>query len=166
MTVDHEPHDDARPGGETHDLSRRGVLRGTAVGALALPVLAACGSDSGAGGDAGSGGTGSSGGPDGGSGGSAGETLAPTGDVPVDGGTVLPDQQVVLTQPSDGDFKAFTAVCTHQGCIVASVSDGTINCDCHGSKFSIEDGSVVNGPATAPLEAVPITVENGSIDRA
>jgi nitrite reductase/ring-hydroxylating ferredoxin subunit len=161
MTVHHDAHDDApsASGGQAHDLSRRGMLRGTAVGALALPVLAACGSD---------GGNGGSGGTDGGgaAGGSAGDTLVPTADVPVDGGTILPDQQVVVTQPSDGDFKAFTAICTHQGCIVASVSGGTINCDCHGSKFSIEDGSVVNGPATSPLEAVKIAVEGDTISRA
>ena len=64
-----------------------------------------------------------------------------------------------MTQPADGEFKAFTAVCTHQGCIVATSTDGTINCDCHGSKFSIEDGSVENGPATSPLEEVEITVK-------
>jgi nitrite reductase/ring-hydroxylating ferredoxin subunit len=162
MTLHHDAHDDAPsgPGGETHDLSRRGMLRGTAVGALALPVLAACGSDGGSGGGDGSGGT------DGAAGGSAGDTLVPTSDVPVDGGTILPDQQVVVTQPSDGDFKAFTAICTHQGCIVASVSGGTINCDCHGSKFSIEDGSVVNGPATAPLDAVKIAVKGNEVTRA
>jgi nitrite reductase/ring-hydroxylating ferredoxin subunit len=158
MTVDHDVHDDGPSGpSAAHDLSRRGVLRGTAAGALAVPVLAACGGDGGSG-DSGSG--------DGGSGGSAGDALGSTGDVPVDGGAVLPDQQVVLTQPGDGDFKAFTAVCTHQGCIVASVSDGTINCDCHGSKFSIQDGSVVNGPATSPLEEIPITVDGDTITRA
>ena len=163
MTVDHDVHDDAPsgPAAAAHDLSRRGVLRGTAVGVLAVPVLAACGSEGGSG-DSGSG----DGGSGGGSGGGAGDVLGSTGDVPVDGGAVLPDQQVVLTQPSDGDFKAFTAVCTHQGCIVASVSDGTINCDCHGSKFSIEDGSVVNGPATSPLEEIPITVDGDTITRA
>lgn len=139
-----------------HDLSRRGVMRGAAVGGLALPVLAACG-----GGDAATGG--SSGGASSGGGGGASGELAPTTDIPSGGGTVFPDQKVVVTQPSDGEFKAFTAVCTHRGCIVASVADGTINCDCHGSKFSIEDGSVANGPAASPLEEVKITVEGGEI---
>jgi Rieske Fe-S protein len=152
MTVDHDVQDDAPTGP-----SRRHVLRGTAVGAVAVPVLAACGAD-----DGGSGGSGGSGG-DGGDGGSA---LGSTSDVPVDGGTVLPDQQVVLTQPSDGEFKAFTAVCTHRGCTVAGVANGTINCECHGSKFSIEDGSVVNGPATSPLEEVAIKVDGDTITRA
>jgi Rieske Fe-S protein len=167
MTVDHDVHDDpAGPAAAAHDVSRRGVLRGTAVGALALPALAACGSG-GDGGNSGDSGDGGDGGTDGsGSGGSAGDALGSTGDVPVDGGAVLPDQQVVLTQPGNGEFKAFTAVCTHQGCIVASVSDGTINCECHGSKFSIEDGSVVNGPATSPLEEIAITVDGDTITRA
>jgi nitrite reductase/ring-hydroxylating ferredoxin subunit len=137
-----------------HDVSRRGVMRGAAVGGLALPVLAACG-----GGGSASGG--SSGGANGG-GGASGD-LAATADIPSGGGTVFPEQKVVVTQPADGEFKAFTAVCTHQGCIVASVADGTINCDCHGSKFSIEDGSVANGPATSPLEEVEITVKGGEI---
>ena len=168
MTVDHDAHHDARsgPGTDSHDLSRRGVLRGTAVGALALPVLAACGSDGGDAGGAGGGGAeggGETGGGGGADGGSAGDALGSTSDVPVDGGVILPDQKTVLTQPGDGDIKAFTAVCTHQGCVVASVSDGTINCECHGSKFSIADGSVVNGPATSPLDEIAISVDGDTI---
>ena len=69
----------------------------------------------------------------------------------------------MITQPQAGSFKAFTAVCTHQGCIVSTVSGGTINCPCHGSKFSIKDGSVVNGPATRPLAPIAIKVEGTSI---
>ena len=69
----------------------------------------------------------------------------------------------MITQPQAGAFKAFTAICTHQGCIVSSVADGTIDCPCHGSKFSIKDGSVVNGPATSPLAPVAIKVEGTSI---
>jgi Rieske Fe-S protein len=73
---------------------------------------------------------------------------------------------VVVTQPTAGSFKAFTAVCTHQGCTVGSVSGGAIHCPCHGSAFSIKDGSVVNGPATQPLAAVSIKVEGTSIVKA
>jgi Rieske Fe-S protein len=94
------------------------------------------------------------------------DPLAGTADVPVGGGKILADQKVVLTQPADGEFKAFTAVCTHQGCTVNSVSDGIIHCPCHGSQFSIEDGSVVGGPAPKPLGAVEITVEGDQITRA
>ena len=64
---------------------------------------------------------------------------------------------------AEGEFRCFTAVCTHQGCIVSSVSDGNINCECHGSAFSIADGSVVTGPATQPLGEEQITVEGDAI---
>jgi Rieske Fe-S protein len=92
----------------------------------------------------------------------AGTQIA-TSDVPVGGGTILTDQKVVVTQPSAGEYKAFTAVCTHQGCVVASVADGVITCPCHGSTFSIADGSVQGGPAKGPLTAVPVTVSGTEI---
>ncbi|MFD4695653.1 Rieske (2Fe-2S) protein [Streptomyces sp. NPDC058463] len=93
---------------------------------------------------------------------SAGE-LTRTSDVPVGGGTIFKDRKIVVTQPEAGEFKAFSAVCTHAGCIVASVSDGTINCACHGSKFSITDAAVEAGPATRPLPPEQISVEGESI---
>ncbi|MFP1629617.1 Rieske (2Fe-2S) protein [Streptomyces sp. 5K101] len=92
-----------------------------------------------------------------------GEELARTADIPVGGGTVFKEQEVVVTQPTAGQFKAFSAICTHQRCAVGSVSDGLINCACHGSKFRIEDASVAAGPATRPLPAKQITVEGDSI---
>ena len=92
--------------------------------------------------------------------------LARTSDVPVGGGTILGDQKIVITEPVSGTFKAFSAVCTHQGCTVGSVSGGTINCPCHGSKFSITDGSVVGGPAPSPLPTVSIAVQGTSIVKA
>jgi Rieske Fe-S protein len=92
--------------------------------------------------------------------------LASTADIPVGGGKILTDQKIVITQPHAGSFDAFTAVCTHQGCLVATVSGGTINCPCHGSKFSIANGSVVNGPAASPLAAVSIKVQGTSIVQA
>ncbi|MEU6888362.1 Rieske (2Fe-2S) protein [Streptomyces viridosporus] len=94
---------------------------------------------------------------------SAGQDLATTGDVPVGGGVVLKAEKVVVTQPEKGGFKAFSAICTHQGCVVADVSDGAINCGCHGSRFRIADGSVERGPATRPLPEERITVEGNSI---
>lgn len=92
-----------------------------------------------------------------------GGELTRTSDVPVGGGTIFKDRKVVVTQPEAGEFKAFSAVCTHAGCIVASVSDGTINCACHGSRFSITDAAVEAGPATRPLPAERITVEGDRI---
>jgi Rieske Fe-S protein len=92
--------------------------------------------------------------------------LAKTTDIPVGGGKILTDKKIVITEPQSGTFKAFTAVCTHQGCIVNTVSGGTINCPCHGSKFSIANGSVVNGPAPSPLAPVSIEVQGTSIVQA
>ncbi|MBV1854166.1 Rieske (2Fe-2S) protein [Catellatospora tritici] len=89
--------------------------------------------------------------------------LGPVTDVPVDGGKVYETAQVVVTQPQQGVYKAFTSVCTHRQCQVGSVASNQISCPCHGSKFSAEDGSVINGPATLPLEAKKITVDNGQI---
>ena len=94
---------------------------------------------------------------------SASAVLASTADIPVGGGKVLTAQKIVITQPKAGSFHAFTAICTHQGCIVDAVSAGTIDCPCHGSKYSAVNGSVVNGPATLPLAAVSIKVQGTSI---
>ncbi len=86
-----------------------------------------------------------------------------TADIPVGGGQVIEARRVVVTQPEAGTFKAFTAICTHQGCTVTNVSNGTINCACHGSRFKIEDGSVAHGPANGPLRGVDITVTGTAI---
>jgi nitrite reductase/ring-hydroxylating ferredoxin subunit len=94
---------------------------------------------------------------------SAGTELAKTSDIPVGGGKIFKDEKVVVTQPKEGEFKAFTNICTHQQCPVASVSGGTINCTCHGSKFKIADGSVAHPPATKPLAEKQITVDGNSI---
>lgn len=91
--------------------------------------------------------------------------LAATGDIPVGGGAVFQAEQVVITQPSPGEFRAYSAVCTHQGCIVNDVVGGTINCNCHGSKFAL-DGSVSQGPASAPLPAVAVKVTGDQISLA
>jgi Rieske Fe-S protein len=98
--------------------------------------------------------------------GPAGQSLASTADIPVGGGAVFASQRVVVTQPAPGTFKAFSAVCTHQGCTVNKVAAGTINCPCHGSKYAIADGSVVNGPAPRPLEERQITVSGNTIQLA
>jgi nitrite reductase/ring-hydroxylating ferredoxin subunit len=101
-----------------------------------------------------------------GSGSGAAAALASTSDVPVGGGKILTDKKIVLTQPKAGEFHGFSAVCTHAGCTVGSVSGGTIDCPCHGSKFSITDGAVVNGPATSPLPPVSVKVQGTSIVQA
>jgi Rieske Fe-S protein len=89
--------------------------------------------------------------------------LARVGDIPVGGGKIFEEQRVVLTQPQAGVIKAFSVVCTHQGCPVTKISGGTINCPCHGSRFKVEDGSVAGGPAPSPLPAVKVTVTGDAI---
>jgi Rieske Fe-S protein len=86
--------------------------------------------------------------------------IVKTSDVPVGSGVIVDD--IVVTQPSAGVFKGFSAKCTHAGCMVNKVADGTIDCPCHGSKFNL-DGSVANGPAATPLGAKRVVVEGDSI---
>ena len=71
--------------------------------------------------------------------------------------------KVVVTQPAPGTFKAFSAICTHRGCTVNKVADGTIDCPCHGSKYAIADGSVVNGPAQRSLAGREVTVSGDAL---
>ncbi|MEQ4717295.1 Rieske (2Fe-2S) protein [Nonomuraea sp. B19D2] len=97
------------------------------------------------------------------SGAPSGGALAKTADIPVGGGTVFKEQKIVITQPTSGEFKAFSAVCTHNGCTVGNVSDGMIVCPCHNSKFAIADGSVKAGPADKPLPAQQIKVDGDQI---
>jgi len=151
--------------------SRRTVLRAVAVSGAGAALLAACG-----GGDddtttAGSGASDSpndaetpeestAGTPEEGTGGGA---LVAVADVPVGGGVILEAEKVVVTQPTEGTFKAFSAVCTHQSCTVASVKKSGIGCACHGSSFDISDGSVLGGPATRALEEITVTVEDDKV---
>ncbi|WP_210585951.1 Rieske (2Fe-2S) protein [Streptomyces sp. GESEQ-35] len=150
--------------------SRRTVV--AAVGAAGLAVaLTACGSEddtSGSsteqGADASSPAAGgdeaSSPAADGGAGGAA---LAKTSDIPEGGGKVFSDEKVVVSQPAAGDYKAYSTICTHQGCPMTDLKEDVISCACHGSQFSIADGSVQKGPATKPLEAKQVTVSGDSI---
>jgi Rieske Fe-S protein len=94
---------------------------------------------------------------------SSASALASTGDIPVGGGKIFTSEKVVVTQPTAGDFKGFSAVCTHMGCLVSTISNGTIDCPCHGSQYSITTGAVVAGPAPKPLPAEEIKVTGTSI---
>jgi Rieske Fe-S protein len=130
------------------DLSRRTLLGGAVVvgGAAALSACSASSPS-----------TPTAGGP------TAGETLVATADVEVGGGVILDAPAVVVTQPAQGEFHAFSSICTHAGCPVSEVVDNEIICTCHGSRYSATDGSVVNGPAPAPLPVVAVQVSGGEV---
>ena len=84
--------------------------------------------------------------------------------VPVGGGVIMDDpDQYVVTQPTRGDFKAFSKICTHRQCTVAAVRNGVIHCNCHQSDFSIKDGSVVHDPAPRPLPEAKVKVFDGKV---
>lgn len=163
-TPDLEHPDREHP--DREHLGRRGVLVAGATGAAVLAV-AGCATygpqgpaGSGSSGDDSAGtGAASSGAPAAG----GGTALGPASDIPVGGGKVFTAQKVVVTQPQAGTFKAFSSVCTHQGCSVDEVVDGTINCPCHGSKFRVADGSVSEGPAKKPLAAKRVTADGGTL---
>lgn len=89
----------------------------------------------------------------------AGQVLTPAADVPVGEAKIV--DGTLITQPSPGVYKGFVARCTHAGCALA-IKGGAIQCPCHGSKFQL-DGAVDQGPATKPLVARPVTVQNGEI---
>ena len=144
MTLDADP-------AVTTGTSRRQLLAGGATLAAAVALVSACGSSSG--GQGGGAATAPSGG---------GATVK-TSDVPVGGGTILQSQQIVVTQPEAGTYKAFSALCTHEGCMVTSVQDNVISCPCHGATFSAKDGSVESGPAPTPLPAAKLTVSGDTI---
>ncbi|KUN57876.1 iron-sulfur protein [Streptomyces canus] len=134
--------------------SRRVVVAAVGAAGLAL-TLNACGSED----DSSS----SSSSSDSAAGGSV---LAKTSDIPEGGGKIFKDSGVVVTQPTAGEFKAFSSKCTHQGCAVTGITNGVITCPCHKSEFSVSDGSVKKGPATQPLPEEKITVSGDSISLA
>jgi Rieske Fe-S protein len=94
---------------------------------------------------------------------STGKALIAVAAVPPGGGTILDSAGVVVTKDPSGAIHAFSSTCTHQGCTVNSVSDGTINCPCHGSRFDVRTGAPVAGPASRPLPAVAVTVRGGEV---
>lgn len=150
--------------------TRRALLTGAgAVGATV--VLAACGTDKAepttpaapAGGAAPTTGAAPTAGTQSGGTQSGGRALATKAQVPVGGGYINVAEKVVVTQPTEGTFKAFSVNCTHKGCPVSAIEGDVIVCKCHGSKFSVADGSVKDGPATEPLEAKSVTADGDNI---
>ena len=155
---DHQPNPASSDPMTCHCATRRDALRtvGT-LGAVAAGVtsLAACGGD-----------TQDAAGSVASAASSAASSVAErikAADVPVGGGKVFDTLKVVVTQPTDGEYKAFSAVCPHQGCTVSGVADRRITCACHGSQFDIATGEVLTGPATSGLPAKSVTVGSDGI---
>ena len=134
-------------------VDRRVVLQATGVVAVG-GLIAACSKGAGSGATSSQAGASASG---------ESVTLASVADIPVGGGIVNEEVAVVVTQPTSGSIKGFTAVCPHQGCLVSTVVDNEIICPCHGSKFSAEDGAVIVGPATQGLAAADVAVQGDSV---
>ncbi len=147
--------DDERPAndGHAHRIGRRSLLLGSAAAGAAGAAVAGCGRSGAR--RAGGFGTRSVIAP--------GTVLTPTSTVPVGGGIILDATKTVVTQPVAGTFTAFSAVCTHAGCLVTSIESGEIVCPCHTSHFSIVDGSVISGPAPSPLPATPVKRRSTSV---
>ena len=137
------------------NLDRRAVIRHVGVGGLVVvgaATLSACGGGKGTTNQ--SGGAARSAGP--------GKEVVKAADIPVGGGTVFAAAKGVVTQPRAGDFKAFSAICTHMGCTVTGVVKGMITCPCHGSTYDMATGQVPGGTAPAPLPSKTVTVSGGS----
>ncbi|GAD87051.1 MULTISPECIES: Rieske (2Fe-2S) protein [Nocardia] len=87
----------------------------------------------------------------------------PRAGIDVGGAAVFPEHRILVTQPNDGVYRAFSAVCTHQGCAVTDVDGDVVKCPCHGSKFRLTDGSVAKGPAQRPLPERTATIDGNTL---
>jgi len=148
------------------DASRRTVMSGIVGMGIGAPLLAACGSEDAESTESSGSGSGadSDGGSDSGGGSSsASGAIGKTSEVPVGGAKIFKAEKVMVSQPSEGKFKAFSTVCTHQGCPITKIDGDDIECGCHGSRFALADGSVANGPATKPLKELKVAVDGDSL---
>ena len=145
-------------------LDRRALLGCAAVCGVAGPLLAACSSDRAGG--SGDGGAGADGPDDAPSSTKPGTALVAAAEVPVGGGVALTDLRLVVTQPSEGEFKAWSGICTHQGGAISRVEAGEMICSLHQSHFAIDDGAAVSGPASNALPEIEVTVRDGQVVRA
>lgn len=136
--------------------SRRAFIRNTALvggGTAAALLLSGCTSDSEPGSEPGTEGSANS----------AEPFTFPAAEVPVGGGVVLTEHEVVVTQPETGTFHAFSAICTHKGCVLVSVEERGAYCGCHSSYFDIATGDPVAGPAQSPLPSVPVALSGDTL---
>ena len=142
------------------DASRRAVMGGLVGMGVGMPLLSACGSeeDSGGSDDATDTGSGNGAGGAEGSGTTSSGTIGKTSDVPVGSAKIYKGEKVMISQPIEGQFKAFSTICTHEQCAITKLDGAEIECSCHLSRFKIADGSVAEGPATKPLAELKVTV--------
>lgn len=94
-----------------------------------------------------------------------GAVLVAASEVPVGQAisTKGPDgKPVIVAQPSEGEFTAHSAICTHLGCTVKPAGK-LLRCPCHGSAFKPATGKVVDGPADRPLPDIPVHVQDGKV---
>ncbi|MFV0534245.1 MAG: ubiquinol-cytochrome c reductase iron-sulfur subunit [Cumulibacter sp.] len=91
-----------------------------------------------------------------------GDLIGNLDQVALGNGKVFPEASVVVTQPSEGEYVALSAICTHQSCTLREVNSGEIYCGCHGSKFDLQ-GKVLEGPATEDLPSAEIEIKDGKI---
>ena len=106
--------------------------------------------------------------PTGGTGGpqaTPGGPLVALADVPVGGAVSAKSSagdDIVIAQPQEGTVVAFSAICTHQGCVVAPDGNELV-CPCHGSVYEAATGGNVSGPAPRPLPAFAVEVRDGQV---
>lgn len=91
--------------------------------------------------------------------------VAKTTDIPVGSGKKFDVNGVpiLVTQPRAGEFRGFSAVCTHAGFVMSNIANSEIKCDNHGAVYSADDGSVLSGPAPRALGKVSVTVEGDDV---
>lgn len=90
--------------------------------------------------------------------------IGPTSNVPVGAGRnfEIEGTKLVVTQPVADEFHAFSAICTHEGCVVGC-REKIIKCDCHEATFNPVNGDPMSGPANSPLPSYAIEVKDGVI---
>ncbi|MCF3174658.1 Rieske (2Fe-2S) protein [Streptomyces sioyaensis] len=89
--------------------------------------------------------------------------LGAAAEVPVGGAKLYREDRLVVSQPAKGTYKCFSAKCTHAGCILSEVDKKEGSCPCHGSRFDVTTGKVLQGPAAEPLPEVPVKAKDGKL---
>jgi len=145
--------------------SRRALVGGVVGLGVGVPLVAACGSDEPSDGGSSSGGTSTENNDSGGNGGSsaAAGAIGKTSEIPVGGAKIYSAEKVMVSQPSQGKFRAFSSVCTHEGCAITKLEGEEIECGCHNSRFKVADGAVTQGPANKPLSEMKVTVSGDNL---